>query len=118
MGLQAARDRGRVGGRRPKLTAHQRTEAIKMVNSGAKSAGEVARLLRNSEFIVQASHGCFPRPSALVCAKIGLAYYQDRQVDQGMLVFQQGLDARRLRAHRLGISCGNPRHPVVNGPRA
>jgi DNA invertase Pin-like site-specific DNA recombinase len=46
MGLQAARERGRVGGRRPKLTARQRTEAIKMVNSGAKSAAEVARLFR------------------------------------------------------------------------
>ena len=46
MGLQAARERGRIGGRRPKLTAHQRTEAIKMVNSGAKSAAEVARLFR------------------------------------------------------------------------
>jgi DNA invertase Pin-like site-specific DNA recombinase len=46
MGLQAARERGRVGGRRPKLTPHQRTEAIKMVNSGAKSAAEVARLFR------------------------------------------------------------------------
>ena len=46
MGLHAARERGRVGGRRPKLTAHQRTEAIKMVNSGAKSAAEVARLFR------------------------------------------------------------------------
>jgi DNA invertase Pin-like site-specific DNA recombinase len=46
LGLQAARGRGRVGGRRPKLTAHQRTEAIKMVNSGAKSAAEVARLFR------------------------------------------------------------------------
>src|SRR5258707_6252498 len=46
MGLQAARERGRVGGRQPKLSAHQRTEAIKMVNSGAKSAAEVARLFR------------------------------------------------------------------------
>jgi DNA invertase Pin-like site-specific DNA recombinase len=46
MGLQAARERGRVGGRRPKLTAHQRSEAIKVVNSGAKSAAEVARLFR------------------------------------------------------------------------
>src|ERR1700757_3130099 len=40
LGLRAARERGRVGGRRSKLTAHQRTEAIKMVNSGAKSAAE------------------------------------------------------------------------------
>jgi DNA invertase Pin-like site-specific DNA recombinase len=46
MGLQAARERGRIGGRRPKLTAHQRAEAIKMVNSGHKTASEVARLFR------------------------------------------------------------------------
>jgi len=44
LGLQAARERGRVGGRRPKLTSHQRNEAIKLVITGAKSAAEVARL--------------------------------------------------------------------------
>jgi DNA invertase Pin-like site-specific DNA recombinase len=44
LGLLAARERGRVGGRLPKLTAHQRAEAIKMVNSGDKTASEVARL--------------------------------------------------------------------------
>jgi DNA invertase Pin-like site-specific DNA recombinase len=32
------------GGRLPKLTAHQRAEAISMVNSGEKTASEVARL--------------------------------------------------------------------------
>jgi DNA invertase Pin-like site-specific DNA recombinase len=46
LGLMAARERGRIGGRLPKLTSHQRTEAIKMVNSGDKSAAEVARLFR------------------------------------------------------------------------
>jgi DNA invertase Pin-like site-specific DNA recombinase len=46
LGLQAARERGRVGGRQPKLTLHQRNEAIKMVSTGAKSAAEVARLFR------------------------------------------------------------------------
>jgi DNA invertase Pin-like site-specific DNA recombinase len=46
MGLQAARERGRIGGRKPKLSRHQRTEAIKMVNSGDKTAAEVARLFR------------------------------------------------------------------------
>jgi DNA invertase Pin-like site-specific DNA recombinase len=46
LGLLAARERGRVGGRLPKLTAHQRAEAIKMVNSGHKTASEVARLFR------------------------------------------------------------------------
>jgi DNA invertase Pin-like site-specific DNA recombinase len=46
LGLQAARERGRVGGRQPKLTSHQRAEAIKMVTTGTKSAAEVARLFR------------------------------------------------------------------------
>jgi len=44
MGLQEARERGRIGGRQPKLTPHQRTEAIKMVESGNKTEAEVARL--------------------------------------------------------------------------
>jgi DNA invertase Pin-like site-specific DNA recombinase len=42
--LLAARERGRVGGRAPKLSANQRAEAIKMVDSGEKTASEVARL--------------------------------------------------------------------------
>src|SRR5258707_6419325 len=46
LGLLGARERGRVGGRLPKLTAHQRAEAITMVNSGHKTASEVARLFR------------------------------------------------------------------------
>ena len=44
LGLLAPRERGRIGGRLPKLTAHQRAEAIRMVNSGEKTASEVARL--------------------------------------------------------------------------
>ena len=43
MGLQAARERGRVGGRKPKLKPNQRAEIVEMVNSGAKSAAEAAR---------------------------------------------------------------------------
>ena len=46
LGLLAARERGRIGGRSPKLTAHQRLEAIRMINSGDKTASEVARLFR------------------------------------------------------------------------
>jgi DNA invertase Pin-like site-specific DNA recombinase len=46
LGILAARERGRIGGRRPKLTSHQTAEAVKMVNSGDKSAAEVARLFR------------------------------------------------------------------------
>jgi DNA invertase Pin-like site-specific DNA recombinase len=44
MGLKAARERGRIGGRKPKLEPNQRAEIIKMVNDGAKSVAEAARL--------------------------------------------------------------------------
>src|SRR5271169_4836119 len=37
-GLDAARKQGRVGGRRPKLKAHQQEEIIQLVKSGQKSA--------------------------------------------------------------------------------
>lgn len=43
-GLKAARSRGRIAGRRPKLTAEQRTELVAMVESGRKSPAEAARL--------------------------------------------------------------------------
>lgn len=45
-GLVAARAKGRVGGRKPKLTADQRREAITMIGSGQKSAADVARLFK------------------------------------------------------------------------
>jgi DNA invertase Pin-like site-specific DNA recombinase len=44
MGLKAARERGRIGGRKPKLKPNQRAEIIKMVHDGAKGAAEAARL--------------------------------------------------------------------------
>lgn len=44
IGIQAAREQGRVGGRPPKLTSLQQTTAIEMIQSGQKSAAEVARL--------------------------------------------------------------------------
>lgn len=43
-GLDAARAEGRVGGRKPKFTAQQRKEVVKMINSGCKTASEIARL--------------------------------------------------------------------------
>ncbi len=43
-GLDAARKQGRVGGRRPKLKAHQQEEIVQLVKSGQKSAADVARL--------------------------------------------------------------------------
>ena len=45
-GLATARTKGRIGGRRPKLTADQRREAIEMIGSGHKSAADVARLFK------------------------------------------------------------------------
>jgi DNA invertase Pin-like site-specific DNA recombinase len=43
-GLNAARKEGRMGGRRPKLKAHQEQEIVHLVNSGQKTAAAAARL--------------------------------------------------------------------------
>jgi DNA invertase Pin-like site-specific DNA recombinase len=45
-GLDAARQEGRVGGRRPKLSNQQRSEIQKMVTKGDKSAADAARLFK------------------------------------------------------------------------
>lgn len=47
-GLASARNEGRIGGRRPKLTITQRSEIADAVLSGRKSAAEMARLFRVS----------------------------------------------------------------------
>ena len=43
-GLLAAREAGRIGGRRPKLTPLQRQQVVSMVTSGQKTAADTARL--------------------------------------------------------------------------
>ncbi len=43
-GLETARAQGRIGGRRPKLNKHQKSEALDMVNVRGKTASEVARI--------------------------------------------------------------------------
>lgn len=43
-GLEAARQQGRVGGRRPKLKATQQEEIVHLVTSGQKTAADAARL--------------------------------------------------------------------------
>ena len=43
-GLDAARKQGRVGGRRPKLTARQQKEIVRLVTSGQKTQSDAARL--------------------------------------------------------------------------
>jgi len=45
-GLDAARREGRIGGRRPKLTAQQQSEIRKMVGKGDKTAADAARLFK------------------------------------------------------------------------
>ena len=44
-GLDAARKRGRIGGRRPKLKPHQQDEIVAMVSKGTKTAADAARHL-------------------------------------------------------------------------
>jgi DNA invertase Pin-like site-specific DNA recombinase len=60
-GLDAAREEGRIGGRRPKLTAQQQSEIQKMVSKGDKSAADAARLFKVhpatvSRLLARASH--------------------------------------------------------------
>ena len=43
-GLMAARQEGRIGGRRPKLTPRQQQEIIHLVDTGQKTAADAARL--------------------------------------------------------------------------
>jgi DNA invertase Pin-like site-specific DNA recombinase len=44
IGLDTARREGRIGGRPPKLTSEQRTEIIRMISRGSKTAADAARL--------------------------------------------------------------------------
>lgn len=43
-GLELARQNGRIGGRRPKLTSVQQQKLIRLVSQGTKTAAEAARL--------------------------------------------------------------------------
>lgn len=45
-GLEAARENGRIGGRRPKLSPQQQAEIIRMVSRGEKTAADSARLFK------------------------------------------------------------------------
>lgn len=48
-GLEAARQEGRVGGRRPKLTKDQKRDILDNITSGRKSGAQMARLYQVSE---------------------------------------------------------------------
>src|SRR5262252_7948134 len=45
-GLDAARQDGRIGGRRPKLSAQQQAEIRRMITKGDKTAADAARLFK------------------------------------------------------------------------
>lgn len=45
-GLQAARSRGRKGGRRSKLSLEQKAEILEMLASGRKTAADIGRIFR------------------------------------------------------------------------
>jgi DNA invertase Pin-like site-specific DNA recombinase len=45
-GLDAARQDGRIGGRRPKLSSQQQAEIRKMIIKGDKTAADAARLFK------------------------------------------------------------------------
>jgi DNA invertase Pin-like site-specific DNA recombinase len=45
-GLESARQSGRIGGRRPKLSPQQRAEITRMVSRGEKTAADAARLFK------------------------------------------------------------------------
>src|SRR5579871_2924958 len=45
-GIIAARNDGRIGGRKAKLTPQQQTEIVKMVHRGERTAADAARLFR------------------------------------------------------------------------
>lgn len=45
-GLESARQNGRVGGRRPKLSQQQQAEIARMVSKGEKTAADSARLFK------------------------------------------------------------------------
>jgi len=45
-GLESARQAGRIGGRKPKLTLQQQDEVFNMVSSAQKTASDVARLFQ------------------------------------------------------------------------
>ena len=63
-GLDAAREEGRIGGRRPKLTPQQQVEICKMVLKGNKTAADAARLFKIHPATVSRLLARTPQPSA------------------------------------------------------
>ena len=63
-GLDAAREEGRIRGRRPKLTPQQQGEIGKMISKGDKTAADAARLFKIHPATVSRLLVRSPQPSA------------------------------------------------------
>jgi DNA invertase Pin-like site-specific DNA recombinase len=63
-GLDAARQDGRIGGRRPKLSLQQQAEIRKMVSKGRKTAADAARLFKIHPATVSRLLASTPRSKA------------------------------------------------------
>ena len=63
VGLDAAREEGRIGGRLPKLSPQQQTEIRKMVTKGDKTAAGAAQLFKIHPATVSRLLAGSPQPS-------------------------------------------------------
>src|SRR3954454_16765562 len=75
-GLREARTKGRVPGRKPKITADQKKEIIEAVSSGRKTSAEIARLFKIhpatvSRMLAQARVGICATPSTPLSVGFG-----------------------------------------------
>lgn len=64
-GLDAARQDGRIGGRRPKLSPQQQAEIRRMVSGGHKTAADAARLFKIHPATVSRLLAREPRPKTV-----------------------------------------------------
>jgi DNA invertase Pin-like site-specific DNA recombinase len=70
-GLLAARARGRIGGRRPKMGPQQQAAFVEMMHMGRQSQADVARLFRvhpatiSRLLVAHRQQEVFPRPEEL-----------------------------------------------------
>ena len=70
-GLDVARQEGRIGGRRPKLTLQQQAEIRKMISKGHKTAADAARLFKVHPATVSRLLARSPQPPPKKKAKHG-----------------------------------------------
>ncbi len=69
VGLDAAREEGRIGGRRPKLSAQQESEIRKMITRGVKTAADASRLFKVHPATISRLLARTPASRRVKCAK-------------------------------------------------